>query len=107
MNGRLKQPGGFPFLLSVDGFEISPSMKKKKSSMYSVSPIVMINLNLPPSLRYRREFLFLVGIIPGPHKPRQLEAYFELLTDELLELYEEGTFVSDLTIYLPCSKLTE
>ena len=53
---------------------------------YSMCPLVMSLLNLPRHLRYQFSNLLLVGIIPGPKEPQNMNIYLDILVDELLEL---------------------
>ncbi|OSC99431.1 hypothetical protein PYCCODRAFT_1372994, partial [Trametes coccinea BRFM310] len=55
------------FSLSVDGFN-PMQMKEAKQSSTSTA-IYMVCLNLPPHLRYLPQYMYLVGVIPGPSKP--------------------------------------
>ncbi|KAF8833613.1 hypothetical protein BDN67DRAFT_992811 [Paxillus ammoniavirescens] len=54
----------------------------------------MALLNLPPSLRYRAENLYLVGIIPGPRKPSldEINHFFCPLVDFFLPAWKDGTW---------------
>ena len=38
----------------------------------SVGALYMVILNLPRELRYKRENMILVGIIPGPREPKKI-----------------------------------
>ena len=68
-------------LINVDWFQ------PYKHVAYSVGAIYLTNLNLPRQLRYRRENVLVVGIIPGPHEPKlHINSYLETLVDELLDL---------------------
>jgi hypothetical protein len=66
--------------LATDGF--SP-FKKKKATAW---PLVLVNYNLPPSIRFRRENLICVGDIPGPKKPKDIDSFLWFLIMELLRL---------------------
>ena len=68
-------------LINIDWFQ------PYKHVAYSVGAIYVTNLNLPRQLRYRRENILVVGIIPGPHEPKvHINSYLEILVDELLDL---------------------
>ena len=71
---------------SVDGF--NPFNKLKVN--YSVWPCFVKVLNLPPHLRNRPEFMFLVFVTQGPKAPKSLAPYLDLLVDDLLQMWEEG-----------------
>ena len=56
---------------------------------YSVGAIYIAILNLPRSLREKRENMLLVGVIPGPHEPRlHIHSFLEPVVDDLLKLWE-------------------
>lgn len=49
----------------------------------------MVLLNLPRDVRYKRENVILVGLIPGPKEPPlTINSYITPLVSELLELWE-------------------
>ena len=77
--------------LSIDWF--NPRGNKAAGKSTSTGSIVMACLNLPPSLRYRPENLFLVGIIPGPREPsvEKIGHYIELIVDMLNRSWRDGT----------------
>ena len=54
---------GFGLLINVDWFQ------PYKHVQYSVGAIYIAILNFPRHLRYRRENMILIGVIPGPHEP--------------------------------------
>ncbi|KIJ60422.1 hypothetical protein HYDPIDRAFT_76381, partial [Hydnomerulius pinastri MD-312] len=53
--------------LSINWF--NPHSNKTTRKKKSIGSIAMALLNLPPSLRYKAENRYLVGIIPGPREP--------------------------------------
>lgn len=53
---------------------------------YSMCPAVLSLLNLPRHLRYQFSNRLLVGIIPGPKEPQNMNIYIDILVDELVEL---------------------
>jgi hypothetical protein len=65
---------------ATDGF--SPYRKKTITAW----PIVLVNYNLPPKLRFRREHIICVGCIPGPNKPKNIDSFLWFLVMELLRL---------------------
>ncbi|RXW21209.1 hypothetical protein EST38_g4657 [Candolleomyces aberdarensis] len=103
---KLKGPDGKPFLLkgtgesrlvfslNMDGF--NPWGNKEAGKKVSVGAIYMVCLNLPPSLRYELENMFLVGVIPGPHGPsnHEINYFLKPLVDDMLQLWEEGVYLS-------------
>lgn len=77
--------------LSIDWF--NPRGNKAAGKSTSTGSIVMACLNLPPSLRYKPENLFLVGIIPGPREPSVEEVghFMEPIVDMLDRSWRDGT----------------
>lgn len=61
-----------------------------KSSGYGVFPVFICILNLPPSIRYNVENLFLCCLYPGPKEPKNTNAFFAPLIKELRKLYQYG-----------------
>jgi hypothetical protein len=66
--------------LATDGF--SPFKKRRVTAW----PIVLINYNLPPHLRFRRENLICIGCVPGPKKPKDFDSYLWYFIMEMLRL---------------------
>ena len=52
----------------------------------------MACLNLPPEVRYKRENIYLAGVLPGPKAPslQEVNHYIAPLVPELLQLWEHG-----------------
>ena len=50
------------------------------------TPIVLQNYNLPPKYRTHFNSLLCVGVIPGPHQPKDLGSFLSPLDDKLGEL---------------------
>jgi hypothetical protein len=48
---------------------------------YEVAPIIHINLNLPPHLRYRNENILLSCLIPGPKKHGLLDTLYPMVEE--------------------------
>ena len=46
-------------------------------------------MNLPRNVRFKRENVLLIGILPDPHEPsRDINAYLNPLVDELLMFFQ-------------------
>ena len=70
-------------LINVDWFQ------PYKHVRYSVGAIYIAILNYPRHLRYLRENMILVGIIPGPHEPSlHINSYLEPLVTDLISLWK-------------------
>lgn len=62
---------------------------------HSITPFMCMVLNLPENVRHKFAQMILVGIIPGPHKPTNFQAYLKVVVDELLRLYTDGFGYTD------------
>lgn len=62
----LSAAGTYAFMLNIDWFQ------PYELSTYSVGVMYLVFLNLPRSIRFKRENVVLVGVIPGPTKPSLL-----------------------------------
>ena len=91
--------GRLIFSLNVDGF--NPYSNKQAGKTVSTGGIYMICLNLPESIRYKVENMYLVGIIPGPHGPslHQINYLLKPLVDDLLNFWNTGFFYSHTTSF--------
>ena len=92
-DGRLfglpSNEGRYVFSLSVDFF--NPFTNKQAGKSISFGAISIVCLNLPVSMRYRPENMFLAGVIPGPKEPHlTLRHYLSPLVDEFLEFWDPG-----------------
>jgi hypothetical protein len=76
----------------VDWF--NPHGNKTSGKKKSVGSIAMVLLNLPPSLRYKPENMYLVGIIPGPREPalEEINHFLRPVIDFFLPLWKDGTW---------------
>lgn len=65
-----------------DGFLIFQRNRKGPSA----TPILIQNYNLPPTIRTHAENLICVGVIPGPHQPKDTKSFILPLEEELAKL---------------------
>lgn len=88
------EEGRLVFSLNMDGF--NPRGNREAGKKVSIGGIYMICYNLPPSLRYKMENIYLVGVIPGPNAPsdHEINYFLEPIIDEMLELWRHGVFLS-------------
>ena len=67
----LNVPHNLGFMLNVDW------LQPYKHSQYSVGVLYLSILNLPSSERYKLENIIVVGCIPGPSEPHNMNSFFE------------------------------
>lgn len=91
--------GRLVFSLNMDGF--NPLTNKTAGKKNSTGAIYMVCLNLPPSLRYKVQNMFLVGIIPGPHGPslHEINHLLKPLVDDLLGLWRRGIYLMQTPLH--------
>ena len=98
---NLRGPDGQPFLdglqrselrlvwsLSVDWF--NPHTNKLAGKHVSTGSIAMACLNLPPSLRYKPEFMYLNAVMPTEPTLDQSNHFMEPIITQLVNLYSKG-----------------
>ncbi|PPQ81527.1 hypothetical protein CVT26_011045 [Gymnopilus dilepis] len=88
--GSTSEEGRYAFSLCVDFF--NPFSNRQAGQKYSVGIVSVACLNLPPSLRYKPENMFLAGIIPGPNEPPTdtINHYLCPLVDDLVDFWDPG-----------------
>jgi hypothetical protein len=75
--------------LSVDWF--NPRGNKAAGKSVSTGSVVMACLNLPPSLRYKAENLFLAAVMPKEPSVEEVGNYMEPLVEMLDKSWKDGT----------------
>ena len=78
--GLLADPRDIIFSGSLDGYQI---FKQQHDDCWV---ILLINHNLPPEVRVKKENLMVTAVIPGPRAPKDLNSFLRPLVDELLIL---------------------
>jgi len=68
------------FTVSCDGYQI---FKQKTDDCWL---FLMINNNLDPSLRVKKENLMIPFLIPGPNQPKDFNTFLRPFIDEMKEL---------------------
>ena len=71
------------FLFSTDGIKVYKSRVE-----FHTWPIMLVNLSLPPSERFKRRNCLFMGSIPGPDDPKDLNSFLVPLIEELRQLQE-------------------
>jgi len=86
--------------LNVDWF--NPYQNKQAGKVYSTGAMSMICLDLPPSLRYQAENIYLAGILPGPHEPSldEINHFLRPLVDELVDSWKYKHHLTRTALYL-------
>lgn len=77
------------FLFSTDGVRVF-----KTRSNYTVYPLLLLNLNLPPDERVKQRNMLLCGIIPGPKGPKDIDSFIWPLVQEF-KFLEKGVSAWD------------
>ena len=82
----LAEPFHYLLMLNCDWFQ------PFKHTQYSVGVLYLALENLPREVRFKRENIIIVGLIPGPTEPsKTINSYLRPLVDELKRLWEGVT----------------
>ena len=80
---------GVPFLSGDNSYGLMMNIdwfQPFKRSQYSMGAIYLAVMNLPRHLRFKSENMILVGLIPGPNKPKlSINTFLKPLVDELVD----------------------
>ena len=66
--------------LATDGF--APFRRRKATAW----PLIVYNYNLPPEIRFGKDYTLCLGVVPGPKKPKDMDSFLYPLVEELLHL---------------------
>lgn len=78
--GYFNDPRTLAFQFSTDGV----SLVRQKN--FSLWPIILINYNLPPTERVKTKNIIVLGFVPGPTHPKDMDSFLVPLVDEMLSL---------------------
>lgn len=86
------------FLLTTDGVQVF-----KAKTRFSIWPIALECLNLPPTIRAKRQNMLCTGSIPGPKSPKNLDSFlYPLIKEfEVLQMGIPAVLNSSLSDILP------
>ena len=78
----LSNKNNIAFMLNIDWF------KPYKHRTYSIGVMYLVFMNLPRNIRFKRENVILIGLIPGPSEPPlHINSYLTPLVADLLSLW--------------------
>jgi hypothetical protein len=83
-SGFFPDPRDIALLASTDGYQI---FRQKRDDCWI---ILLINANLPPTMRVQRENLMISMLIPGPKAPKNFNSFLRPLVDDLKQLQGNG-----------------
>jgi hypothetical protein len=78
--GLFNQSTDIALQLLLDGVQLV------ERGNHSCTPVILINYNLPPALRYQKHNILLSLLIPGPKKYKDIDSFLYPLVEELKEL---------------------
>lgn len=79
-------------MFSIDGAQLY-AMKASACWIY-----IWVLLNLPPTLRYKKDHVFIGGFIPGPNNPKNLDSFLFPGLQHLVALQKEGLRIWDAAL---------
>lgn len=87
--GCFQSPSDVAISLFVDGFTATKSNQSSKMTI-----VHLVNMNLPPSLRYKDTYTRQLAILPGPNNPGSLlETFLKPIVNEAEKLSQDGLVV--------------
>ena len=98
----LGQKNNIGLMMNIDWFQ------PFKHRTYSIGVIYLVIMNLPREIRYKRENIIIVGLLPGPSEPpKTMNTYLTPLVSDLILLWKGYSFKlpGDKTILVRCALL--
>jgi hypothetical protein len=80
--------------LSTDGVKVFKSRRA-----FNIWPLMLLCLNLPPEVRFKRRNVLFVGFIPGPANPKDMDSFLFPLVQELRQLEKGKSFAGHTVAY--------
>ena len=87
-DGRIEEDD-VVLMFSIDGAQL---YAKKASACWIY---IWVLFNLPPSLRYKKNFVFIGGFIPGPNNPKNVDSFLLPGLQHLVSLQKDGLRIWD------------
>jgi len=78
--GHFQETTDIALQLLLDGVQLV------ERGNHSSTPVILINYNLPPALRYQKHNIMVSLIIPGPKKYKDVDSFLYPLVEELKQL---------------------
>lgn len=86
------EPRNVRLCLASDRFQPFANMR----TSYSIWPVFLVPLNLPPWMCMKQQNVMLSMLLPGPDGPGDaIDVYLQPLIEELIELWEDGVDTYD------------
>lgn len=82
--GMLDRETDLAFTFSTDGVQLF-----RKGKSHTIFPMMLVCLNLSPEIRFLQDNIILLGIMPGPDKPKDIDSYLRPMINEFKSL-EQG-----------------
>ena len=91
--------------IAIDWF--NPYYNKAAGKSASIGSVTLVCLNLPLSLQYKPENLYLAGILPGPREPdyNQINHFLNPIIQRFLVLWRDGSWFTR-TVQCPRGRLS-
>ena len=98
----LSEKNTLGLMMNIDWF------RPFKHRTYSVGAIYMVIINLPCAIRFKRENVLVIGLLPGPSEPpKTINTYLAPVVSELLDLWAEVSFktANKCSVFVRCALL--
>jgi len=82
-SGYFQDPRDVALIASMDGYQV---FQQKRDDCWIV---MLINGNLPPSERVKKENLIIAAMFPGPQQPKNINSFLQPLVEDLKKLEGE------------------
>jgi hypothetical protein len=84
--GMLNEDTDIALAMSTDGVELF-----RKGKKHEVWPVVLQCYNLAPEVRFQEDNILCNGVIPGPHKPKDIDSFLYPTVRDLKRLHNGVT----------------